>query len=120
MNGNNDDLKGILERAQNPSDAARTALIKQLLGEGAQDEKLLASIKSFALESKSKVEQERVKLRAMNPVTASLKDIEAIIAEADKLSGIIGQKTQETEDTNDRVEERRKKWKAFEDQFGEK
>ncbi len=51
----------------------------------------------------------------MNPATASLKEIEGIIAEADKLSGIIGQKTQETDATNDRVEERRKRWKAFED-----
>lgn len=76
---------------------------------------MLGSIKAFALESKAKVEQEKSKLRAMNPATASLKEIEGIIAETDKLSGIIGQKTQETDATNDRVEERRKRWKAFED-----
>jgi len=53
---------------------------------------LLGSIKAFALESKAKIEQEKNKLRAMNPVTANLKEIESIIAEADKLSGVIVQK----------------------------
>ena len=40
-------------------------------------------------EAKAKVEQEKQKLRSMNPATASLKDIESIIADADKLSGEI-------------------------------
>ena len=67
---NNEDLKGILERAADPNNKDRTALIKQLLDEGAKDEAVLAAIKQFGNESKQYVETEKAKLWNMNPSTA--------------------------------------------------
>lgn len=56
----------------------------------------------------------------MTPANANLKELEGMIAEANKINAEIGKKLKETEDANERVEERRRKWKAFEEQFGEK
>ena len=56
----------------------------------------------------------------MTPANANLKELEGMIAEANKINTEIGQKMKETEDANERVEERRRKWKSFEEQLGEK
>ena len=56
----------------------------------------------------------------MNPSTAQLKDIEAIIKDVDWLIATTAVKLQETEDTNDWVEAWWWKWAQYENEFGQK
>jgi len=101
---NNTELNAVLNSAQNPNDKARTALINELLKEGAKDDSILDSLRNFVTASKQSLGNLKEDLKK----ASSTKDIESIISKLDSLSKEVAAKRKETEDTNERVEERRK------------
>ena len=108
VQGENTDFTQFLnDKNTDPHDAARVALINQLLSESTGSDKQLAGIRSDKDKLKSLYDDLNGKLKSMfaNPNTMKLTDLEAIIKATDSASATVQSKLKELDGIHDDIED---------------